>query len=102
MNWQRGLLRVWVVGSLVWFVGWIIYIAATCELKHVPGDAEGVLTTLCYTGFSGWMTQYGSFTALDYASIAASGLSVPAAALLAGIGISWAVNGFHAGPRSKD
>ena len=101
MNWERGLFRVWMVGSIVWAVAWVGYIWGTCELKHVPGTREGTYITMCYTGFSGWMTQYPSFTVLDYASIAVSGASVPVAVLLLGLVIRWIARGFGARVPSK-
>jgi hypothetical protein len=54
----RGLFRIWIVASIVWFVGWLWYLWATCTLKHVPGTPENEYTQLCYTSlFSDWMSQ---------------------------------------------
>ena len=43
MNWRRGLLRLWIVGSLCWVVsvGWFAY----KRERHI--EAGAALTTLC-------------------------------------------------------
>jgi hypothetical protein len=77
VNLRRGLFRVWIVASLLWFIGWLLYVWATCETKHVPGSAQNEpwkeYVKFCYTGFSEWMTQVQNFTFWDYASIGAVG-----------------------------
>lgn len=102
MNLKRGLLRIWLVASGMWLVGWFLYIWATCDLKHVPGDQpDNSYVTLCYTGFSGWMTQVRYFTIWDYASIILSGIAVPVAAFILGICTFWAAAGFKTRQQPK-
>jgi hypothetical protein len=102
MNLKRGLFRVWLVASGVWVAGWLIYIWATCDLKHVPGDEPpNQYVTVCYTNFSGWMTQVSYFTIWDYGSIALSALAVPVGAFILGFCAFWAANGFKGDQKSK-
>jgi hypothetical protein len=89
VNWKRGLLRVWVIASLIWLAGWLLYFWATCNLN--PDN-----DLYCYTSFlDDWMKPAPYFTFLDYASIVATGMVVPIAALIIGFGILWAVGGFR-------
>ena len=92
----RGLFRIWVVASIIWFVGWLWYVWATCTLKHVPGNPENEYTKLCYTSlFSDWMSQVPYFTFWDYASIAATAIGVPIVVLALGSALVWAFRGFR-------
>src|SRR5262245_5548035 len=69
MNWRRGLLRVWVVASLIWLAGWLWYVWATCE----RGQDNKLY---CYRSvFDDWMAPV-PLTFLDYASIVATGMVV--------------------------
>jgi len=84
-NWKRRLLLAWIVASLVWLGGWLVYIALSCGAE-APDEPE-----LCYTNlFSDAMSS--RFTIGDYASIALSGAAIPLAVLLIGAAVWWAVN----------
>jgi hypothetical protein len=102
MNVRRGLFRIWVVSSLFWLAGWLLYVRATCETKYLPGSAQGApwkeYVKFCYTGFGEWMTQVQNFTFWDYASIGLVGFAVPVATLVIGVGILWAIDGFRSRP----
>ena len=67
---KRGLFRVWVVASLIWFVGWLWYVWATCKIMEVSHPSQSTpawerYVTLCYTGLGEWMRQVRDFTFWD-------------------------------------
>jgi hypothetical protein len=84
----RGLFRIWVVASIVWLVGWLWYVWATCKT-----DNERLL--YCYTSFfDDWM-QRGDFTFWYYAKLIATGMVVPIVVLALGSALVWAFKGFR-------
>lgn len=88
MNWKRGLLRMWALGSLLWLGGWLFYVWESCRLVALPGGQEH--REMCFTSlFDDWMSQPGYFGWWEYLRIAISGLSVPLAVLLIGCGVWW-------------
>jgi hypothetical protein len=99
VNLRRGLFRVWVVTSLLWFIGWLWYVLATCETKYLPGSAPGEpwkeYVKFCHTGLGEWMKQVRDFTIWDYAAIGVIAVGVPIAALMFGVGALWAAEGFR-------
>ena len=85
VNWKRRLLLAWIVASLLWLGGWLVYIKLSCGAE-APDEPE-----LCYTNmFSDAMSSH--FTLGDYASIALSGVAVPLAVLVIGAAIWWATH----------
>jgi hypothetical protein len=66
------------------------------SLNIFPGTPEAEFVVLCYTSlFHSWMKQIHYFTFWDYASLVASGISVPIAMLILGIAVSWSIDGFR-------
>jgi hypothetical protein len=90
MNLQRGLLRVWAIGSAAWLVGWTCYIWATCN-RFELGD----YALFCLSGFSGVRTRLEFFSFWDYANVFMMGAIVPIAALILGVGVRWIIKGFR-------
>jgi hypothetical protein len=96
MNLRRGLFRIWIVASLIWFVGWLAYVWATCTPMHISGTPENEYVQFCYTSlFQDWMRQRQDFAFWDYASIGATGIGIPFAVLILGAGFLWAADGFR-------
>jgi hypothetical protein len=91
VNVRHGLFRLWIVASVIWVVAWLSYIWATCETH---GNANAHLT-YCYTDFSGWMSAWESFSFWEYARIAGVALGFPAAILIVGWALLWALGGFR-------
>lgn len=89
-NWTRGLLWAWIVASLVWLVGWLIYVWKTCS----PGLEGDTCYTSLWSAFQDRQTLPESIW--DYATIVMSGIIVPVAALILGAAVLWAVGGFRA------
>ena len=86
----RGLFRIWIIVSIVWLVGWLWYVWATC--KPVTGNE---LLLYCYTSFfDDWMGPV-PFTFLDYAKLIATGMVVPIVVLAFGSALVWAFRGFR-------
>jgi hypothetical protein len=84
-NWKRRLFSAWIVATLAWLGGWLLYLRNSCGAE-APDEPEW-----CYTNlFSGSMSDH--FTIWDYASIALSGAAIPFAVLVIGSVIWWAVN----------
>lgn len=69
INWRRGLFRVWVLMSVAWLMGWIIYL-----IMH--GIQGGIQTTG------------------DMLEIPVLLFGPPVALLLFGIAAAWAFRGF--------
>jgi hypothetical protein len=81
-NWKRRLFWVWLVASLAWCGGWLVYVRKSCVAEDPVGPEW------CYTNlFSGSMSS--DFTIWDYGSIALSGAAIPIAVLVAGVAIWW-------------
>ena len=100
MNLRRGLFRIWIVASLIWFVGWLWYVRATCIQSVAAGKQGTSIVQFCYTSlYSDWMGQPQDFTFWDYASIGATGIGIPFAVLILGGGILWAADGFRSDKR---
>jgi hypothetical protein len=87
-DWKRRLFAAWIVASLAWLAGWVVYISKSC-IAEAPADPQW-----CYTNlFSGSMSN--RFTIWDYASIALSGAAIPVAVLFVGVVTWWARNGLR-------
>jgi hypothetical protein len=71
MNRWRGLLRLWLVGTAVWLIGWAIFIRLTC---HTLPDGK----LMCQAAPGGWVARWGEFAAWSYFELLLLGLSVPA------------------------
>ncbi len=69
LNWRRGLFRLWLLLSLAWIMGWIVY--------------------LILVGITGSLQTLG-----DFLSIPVILLGPPIALLLFGLVAGWAVRGF--------
>lgn len=69
VNWQRGLFRVWVLLSLAWIMGWIVY--------------------LILVGITGRLQTLNDFLAIPVLL-----LGPPIALLLFGLAAGWAFRGF--------
>jgi hypothetical protein len=90
MNYRRGLIRAWILGSLLWATGWLAYIWQSC----IPQDDGGGV--FCRTSLlDGWMAQPQFFGFSEYGIIVATGISVPMVCLLVGWGIWWVARGFR-------
>ena len=69
VNWRRGLLRLWLLISAAWIMGWVIYLLL-----------EGI--------------QGGPKTSGDFLALPVLLLGPPIALLIFGIAAGWAVRGF--------
>jgi hypothetical protein len=78
VNWRRGLLRVWLLCSAAWLMGWIIY--------------------LIMFGLHGGFKTTG-----DFLEVPVLLFGPPVALLLFGIGAGWTLRGFkpESGPPGK-
>jgi hypothetical protein len=70
INWRRGLLRVWLLLSAAWMMGWIVY--------------------LTISGLQGAFQKWS-----DLLWMAVLLLGPPVALLLFGLGAGWAFRGFN-------
>jgi hypothetical protein len=101
MNWKRGLLRTWVLGSLLWLAGWLIYVWQSCYTQEIPASLGGGRAKFCHTSLlSDWDSQPQYFGFSDYVHIVATGIA-PIACLVIGYGIWWVVQGFGNRPPSN-
>jgi hypothetical protein len=70
INWRRGMLRIWLVLSAAWIMGWIIE-------------------------FLVYGIQGGFRIASDYLAIPVLLLGPPVALLIFGVAVGWAFRGFR-------
>jgi hypothetical protein len=70
INWRRGLFRVWVLVSVAWLMGWIIF--------------------LIMVGIQGGLRTTG-----DFLEIPVLLFGPPIALLLVGVAAGWAFRGFR-------
>jgi hypothetical protein len=90
---RRGLFRIWLAASGVWFAGWLFYFWHTCHPRtNLP------LTYCRLLFFDDWLKQPEYFTVGDYLNIILSGLVVPITSFIVGVAGLWAVAGFKARP----
>lgn len=91
MNTQRGLLRIWMIASVIW----IIYLAwdfwQSCRL--IPGTGRGALW--CDTGQDDWLTELKNIGLMDYGRGAVMALTPPIISLILGFAIAWTIKGFR-------
>ena len=80
LNWHWRLFWVWIVASLAWCVGWLMYLRTSC-IAEDPVEPEW-----CYTNLFG-SSMSNDFTIWDYVSIGLSGIAVPVIVLVAGVAI---------------
>jgi hypothetical protein len=69
INWRRGMFRIWVLISIAWMMGWIIYLAIN--------------------GLQGGFKEQG-----DYLVVPVVLIGPPIALLLFGLAANWAFRGF--------
>ena len=86
MNWRRGLIRLWIVGSIAWvlFTVW-------------SGDLS------CFVGSYPWCAWWivSPWWQSTYLAALAKVFGTPILVLSLGAAISWVVGGFHDGGKSK-
>ena len=69
MNWRRGMLRLWILVSSAWLMGWVIYFT----IKFMSGE----------------------FTTQHIPVVPVVLFGPPLALLLFGLGTKWAIQGFE-------
>lgn len=69
VNWRRGIFRLWVLASVAWIMGWLIYLT----IEVIRGDSKMI----------------GDFLVMPIVLFAP-----PIALLLFGIATRWAFRGF--------
>jgi hypothetical protein len=74
VNWRRGMFRIWILVSVAWIMGWIIY--------------------LIMDGLQGGFKSRGDFLVIPVLL-----LGPPVALLLFGIATGWAFRGFKVDER---
>lgn len=88
MTWQHGLLRLWLIATAAWLVGWAFLIHQTC---HSLPDG----TLLCAARPDGWFAHLGAFATWTYFKLLLLGLSVPVGFLVLGIAAVWLMRLFR-------
>lgn len=89
-NWRRGLLRTWIVGSVLWLVAWAGMIWDACQVHRLCW-----LGPFQVPGLRSWLyASPDSMTAWYWAVLAIEGLAVPVLAFVLGFALLWALEGF--------
>lgn len=95
MNVKRELLRAWIVGSLLWILGWIAFIWQSCITKDIPPALGGGHAVFCRTSLlDDWMGQPRYFGVWEYTQMLFTGMGIPIVCLLIGLGVLWVIRGF--------
>ena len=89
MNVRRGLIRAWVLLSIIWLAAWAFYI----------WDSRLVATEDKFVAYhtdlgQGW-TEPMDFVLANYLELVGIGLGPPASILAFGAAIGWEVRGFR-------
>jgi hypothetical protein len=90
MNVRHGLLRLWIVASLLWLVAFVVWYFWTQCGYSVPGK-----TDMCWTGEGDWVGDIRYFSIGTYARLFAIALSVPIGVLFVGYLLAWVLRGFR-------
>ena len=93
MNVRRGLLRVWVLLSVVWVAGWAFYVWES--RLTATEDATGRQFVAYHIDFGRGWKEPKDFSATDYLRVASIGIGFPVAVLGVGFAIGWAISGFR-------
>jgi hypothetical protein len=48
MNYRRGFIRVWIVGTTCWIVYWAWHYMTTCELDHMSSAVGEIQAITCH------------------------------------------------------
>lgn len=87
MTWRNGLLRLWLIGTAAWLMGWAFFIHQTCH--SLP---NGKL--MCGARPDGWFAHLGEFAAWTYFKLFVLGISVPVGILVLGAAAVWLTRTF--------
>jgi hypothetical protein len=90
MNWRRGLFRLWIIGSVLWATGYVVYFWRSCGYNQI-----GELW--CPTGYEDWIGHLSYFGLLDYGRHAAWAVGFPIIVLVIAAAFLWVFKGF--GPK---
>jgi hypothetical protein len=93
MNVKRGLVRVWVLLSLLWLAAWGLYIWDSRLIA--TEDKTGRQFVAYHTDFGRGWTEPNAFSAADYLSLAGIGFGFPVLVLGFGSAVAWAIAGFR-------
>jgi hypothetical protein len=77
MSWRRGLLRLWLIASAAWLIGWTLFIRGRC---HALPDGR----QMCQNDRDGVLSFLGDFAAWTPLQLYLLGLTVPMAVLVVG------------------
>jgi hypothetical protein len=90
LNWRRGLLRTWIVASVLWLGIWASVIWNACRMEYVCWLGSFVPGMPYIIGASA-----GQFKLWAWTAVLGEGLAVPAAVFVLGYIIIWALEGFR-------
>jgi hypothetical protein len=82
VTWRNGLLRLWLIGTAAWLMGWAFFIHLTCH--SLPNG-----TLMCSARPDGWFAHLGAFAAWTYFELFVLGISVPVGILILGLTTVW-------------
>jgi hypothetical protein len=92
MNVRRGLLRLWLFASTLWFISWAAYVWLS-RIEAVE-DTTGQSFVAFHTDFGKGLKAVSDLALGDYLSLAAIGIGIPLAVLILGCGAWWVAAGF--------
>jgi hypothetical protein len=84
MNWRTGLLRLWMIGTAAWLIGWTLFVRQKCYSTS-SGSFWCVHDSETLKGLRGPSDLWGPL------ELYLLGAAVPLAVLLAGAIVVWAM-----------
>jgi hypothetical protein len=84
MTWQHGLFRLWLLATAAWMILWAVLVSMACHL--LP---NGDMT--CRTASDHPIAEWINRTTWTYLGIGLVGFSLPAAVLVVGAFVAWAI-----------
>ncbi len=82
MNWKRALVRLWLIATALWSIGWAIVIRQNCQ--SLP---NGQLW--CRAELDGWLVRLGNYAEWSQLQVYLLGFTAPAAVFVAGAFLVW-------------
>ncbi|MCC5777870.1 hypothetical protein H7H48_02310 [Nitratireductor sp. B36] len=92
VNWKSGLLRLWIVSSVVWALYQLWGSDLSCPLEFVGIE----------TGAGPWCAFQNAEPWRYYSELLFRIVAVPVITLLLGLAALWVVKGFGGRPEGKD
>src|SRR5262245_7481619 len=93
MNLKRGLLRLWIIATVLWLAGFVWYFWTHLCIYSTDNRL------MCLVGEDDWVGRLSEFSISTYGRLSMIALSVPVGVLLIGYAIAWAYKQLFFNPK---